>query len=60
MSKAEKAMRNSRPHRRDSGRRCYSYGGYMVISKQPVHLGDIMSGAPLLVVRGGQNGRGLL
>ena len=28
MSTAEKAMRNSRPSRRDSGRRCYSCGGY--------------------------------
>ena len=28
MSKAEKAMRNSRPNRRDSGRRCYGCGGY--------------------------------
>ena len=28
MSKAEKAMRNSRPNRRDGGRRCYGCGGY--------------------------------
>ena len=28
MSKAEKAMRNSRPNRRDSGHRCYGCGGY--------------------------------
>ena len=28
MSKAGKAMRNSRQNRRDSGRRCYSRGGY--------------------------------
>lgn len=28
VSKAEKAMRNSRPNRRYSGRRCYSCGDY--------------------------------
>ena len=28
MSKAAKPMRNSRPKQRDSGRRCYSCGGY--------------------------------
>ena len=28
MSKAEKAMRNSGPNRRDSGRRCYGCGDY--------------------------------
>ena len=28
MSKAEKAMRNSKPNRRCSGRRCFSCGGY--------------------------------
>ena len=28
MPNAEKAMRNSRPNRRDSGRHCYGCGGY--------------------------------
>ena len=51
MSTAEKAMRNSRPNRGDSGRRCYGCGGYMAISKQLVHLGDVTSGAPLLVAQ---------
>jgi len=28
MELMSKAMRNSQPNRRDSGRRCYSFGGY--------------------------------
>ena len=49
MSKAEKAMLNSRPNRRDGGRRCYTCGGYGHF--QPVHLGSVTSGARLLVAQ---------
>lgn len=68
MSKAEKAMRNSRPNRRDSGRAAIAVVA-MAISKQPVHLGGVTSGAPpsrrpnsspfRRGARGGQIGRGL-
>lgn len=68
MSKAEKAMRSSKPIRKDSGRRCYGCGGYGHFqatcpfrrrfewsppSRRP-NPNPYRRGA-----RGGQNGRGL-
>ena len=69
MSKAKKVMRYSGPNRRDSGRRCYSCGGYGYFqatclfrrryvwspsSRRP-NPSPYRRGA-----RGGQNGKGLL
>ena len=69
ISKAEKVMRNSRPNRRDSGRRCYSCGGYGYFQAtcqvrrryvwrppfRPPNPSPYRRGA-----RGGHNGKGLL
>ena len=69
MSKAEKAMLNSRPNRRDSGRRCYSCGGYghfqATCPFRRRYEWSPPSGRPNPSphrggARGGQNGRGLL
>ena len=51
MFKAEKAMQNSGPNRRDSGTAVIAAIAVIAISKRPVHLGSVTSGAPLLVVQ---------